>query len=132
METKVYLYYIHEHMNDAVIQQLQQKGLISYDPIMKFYYTHSNIPEFEHGLFHCQFQFSGFSFYNNEWVLQVAYGYPGERVIVQRSDGNIVDAVLLEKKGEDHESEYYSFRCIKHNVLSFAERIPPQMMMNTN
>jgi hypothetical protein len=116
---RVNLHYIHEHINGIHPGRKLPHG-IYYDHLTCEFFTYSNLPEFERVYYLYQYQFGGFAKFNDEWFIQVGYGYTGERVIVERQDGLKFHVILGTKVHEDHESEYYNFTFIKKEIVSIT------------
>jgi hypothetical protein len=95
------LYYIHEHTNEIPEQ-------VWWDDELEEYCTNDKV------LFEYQFQIGGWSKrVNNEWLAQVGYGSEGERVILERKNGQRLHVYLTELVCEDDESQFWKFERVR-------------------
>jgi hypothetical protein len=98
------LYYIHEHIPN--MNELPESVWWD-DDIQEFC---SNDKE----LFEYQFQIGGWSKrVNNEWLAQVGFGAEGERVILERKNGQRSHVYLTELVHEDDEAQFWKFERVR-------------------
>ncbi len=105
------LYYIHEHTNEIPEQ-------VWWDDELEEFCTNDK------DLFEYQFQIGGWTKrFHNQWLAQVGFGSEGERVILQRKNGQRLHVYLTELVHEDDEAQFWKFERVRSK--DFYKSPPP-------
>lgn len=111
----VKLTYLHEHLCEEDIPE----NIWWEDDS---YCIHDNAENFR-DVFHLQFQIGGWAKKSGVWFAQVGYGYPNERVILERKNKQQLHAILKHLVFEDDERQLWSFERVR--TKDFYKPAPP-------
>lgn len=113
----VKLTYLHEHLCEEDIPEH-----IWWDEELDSYCIHDDAENFR-DVFHLQFQIGGWAKRNGVWFAQVGYGYPNERVILERKNKQQLHVILKHLVFEDDERQLWSFERVR--TKDFYKPAPP-------
>ena len=116
----IQLTYLHEHISEEDIPEN-----VWWDEELESYCIHDDADNFKE-LFSLQFQIGGWSKkINNTWLAQVGYGYPNERVILERRNEQQLHVILKQLLYENDESQFWSFERVRSNDFYIYKPAPP-------
>lgn len=111
----IQLTYLHEHISEEDIPENVWWENNSYC-------IHDDAENFRE-LFSLQFQIGGWSKKEGQWLAQVGYGYPNERVILERRNKQQLHVILKQLLYENDESQFWSF--VRVRSKDFYKPAPP-------
>ncbi len=115
--TVIPLTYLHEHIFEEDIPEN-----IWWDEEREAYCIHDDAENFR-DVFRFQFQMGGWRKKNGRWLAQVGYGYPNERVILERRNKQQLHVILQELIHEDDEAQLWTFERVRSK--DFYKSAPP-------